>query len=93
MPRLLAIEPRSNFRLSLRYSDGVVGVVDLSDLAGRGAFASWNERGNFDKVHLENGAPCWENGADLCPDMLYLRLTGKHPDELFPALSRAKTHA
>jgi hypothetical protein len=33
------------------------------------------------------------SGVDLCPDALYLRVTGKSPEEKFPALQHELAHA
>ena len=71
------------YRLWLRYGDGVEGEVDLSDLAGRGVFAAWSDRSFFESVRIdESGALAWGDSLDLCPDALYLRLTGKSPEEV-----------
>ncbi len=43
-------EAMENFRLSLKFDDGTSGVVDLSDLAGRGVFEVWKEYDEFRKV-------------------------------------------
>jgi hypothetical protein len=32
-----------------------------------------------------HGAIEWPGNLDLCPDALYLRLTGKRPEDVFPA--------
>ena len=40
MLRPTAVEPRSGYRIWLRYSDGTAGEVDLSALAGQGVFAA-----------------------------------------------------
>ena len=49
MIRALEVEAREGLRIWLRFSDGSVGEVDLSDLAGRGVFPGlgppWNLRG------------------------------------------------
>ena len=45
MIRPIEVEPRDGFRIWLRYSDGATGEVDLSDVAGRGVFETWNEPG------------------------------------------------
>ncbi len=39
MPALIEMRPLEQYRLWVRYSDGVEGVVDLSDFAGDGVFA------------------------------------------------------
>ena len=86
--------PRPEFRLFLRFDDGTSGEVDLSDLAGRGVFSAWLELGVFDQVRISDaGAAEWPGENDLCPDALYIRLTGKSPDEVLPALRRISTHA
>ena len=78
----------------MRFDDGVSGEVDLSDLAGRGVFSSWLQSGMFDQVRItEAGAAEWPGEADLCPDALYMRLTGKSAAEVLPALRRIAAHA
>ena len=85
--RPLEVEPRGDCRLWLRYSDGAQGEVDLSDLAGRGVFKAWDEDGYFATAHIgAAGGIAWEGGIELCPDSLYMRLTGKSIEEVVPAL-------
>lgn len=70
--------PREGYRVWLRYSDGVAGEVDLTDLAGRGVFEAWESRAYFEAVRIaEDGGIAWGEEIELCPDALYLRLTGK----------------
>ena len=81
--RPTAVEARAGYRIWLRYSDGAAGEVDLSDLAGRGVFAAWNDRSFFETVHLsEGGAIAWGEELDLCPDALYMEITGKSVAEV-----------
>jgi hypothetical protein len=82
------------YRLELRYDNGESGVVDLSEYVGRGVFAAWEQPRVFGQVAVTNeGAVEWPGEIDMCPDALYLRMTGKRPDELFPALRNRMTHA
>ncbi len=81
-------------RLYLEFSDGQKGEVDLSDLAGKGVFEVWDNPGFFEKVHIgPNREIKWDDEIELCPDSLYLKLTGKTPEELFPTLRREQPHA
>lgn len=90
MPKLTTARPLPNYHLWLQYEDGVVGEVDLSDLAGRGVFRAWAEPGFFETVTIdEHGAVVWGEALDLCPDSLYLRLTGKTAEDVFPSLRSA----
>ena len=94
MFKIVEVKALQGYRLWLRYEDGVEGEVDLSDLAGRGVFAAWNEREFFESVRIdESGALAWGDSLDLCPDALYLRLTGKTPEEVFPKLKSSEVHA
>ena len=92
--KITAAKPLDGFHLWLRFSDGTEGVADLSDLAGHGVFSAWNTPGAFAGVTVtEFGAVAWDNEIDLCPDTLYLRVTGKTPDDLFPSLRETVVHA
>jgi hypothetical protein len=84
MIRPVEVRALGRYRIWLRYEDGTEGEVDLSYLAGRGVFAAWNDQGTFAQVRLgSHGAIEWPGELDLCPDSLYLRLTGKQPGEVF----------
>jgi hypothetical protein len=94
MPRPIEVQARPSYRLWLRYDDGVAGEVDLNDLVGRGVFEAWDDVALFEAVRIaEHGALVWGEAIDLCPDAMYLRLTGKRPEDLFPTLSEAEVDA
>ena len=85
MVRPTEVEPREGYRIWLRYSDGASGEIDLSYLAGRGVFKCWNHRAPFEAMHIAPaGGIAWGDDAELCPDALYMRLTGKSVAELMP---------
>ncbi len=86
-----ALEP---YRIWLRYEDGTEGEVDLSDLAGRGVFEAWEDREVFEDVRVGSfGEIAWGEEMDLDPYALYMRLTGKSPEELFPGVRETRTGA
>ena len=94
MHKIIDVEAMSDYRLRLTFADGTAGTVDLSDLAGKGVFALWNDRSAFEAVRIgEVGQLCWGDQIDLCPDAMYLRLTGKKPEDIFPNLTRGPIHA
>jgi hypothetical protein len=85
--KITKAEPLAGYRLNVEFDDGVCGVVDLSDYAGVGVFAAWLKPGFFEQVAITSeGALAWPGDLDLCPDAVYMRLTGKTPEELFPLL-------
>jgi hypothetical protein len=67
--------------LELTFSDGVRGVVDLTNrIVGRGGvFGPLETPSFFRQVSVDNelGTIVWPNGADFCPDLLYGWATGE----------------
>ena len=82
------VEPRDSYRIWLHYSDGVSGEIDLSHLVGQGVFEAWNDRAFFETVYINpvGGVITWNEDIDLCPDALYMELTGKSFEELTPGI-------
>lgn len=87
MSKIVEVRPLDNYRIWLRFSDGAQGEVDVSDLAGRGVFAAWGDPNVFGAVRVEEGGGIeWPGEIDMCPDALYMRLTGKSVEDVFPSL-------
>lgn len=43
MVKPIQVKALPNYKLWLKYADGVEGEVDLAHLAGKGVFALWND--------------------------------------------------
>ncbi len=90
VPEIVSAQPLDNYTIRLEFADGVMGKVDLSHLAGRGVFKLWDHYENFKKVSIIDGRRlAWSDEIDLDADALYLKLTGKAPEEIFPFLKSA----
>ncbi len=77
---IVNVQPREGYRLMIQFEDGVEGVIDLAEFVPfTGIFTPLLERKEFVSVQVnpELGTICWPCGADLDPDVLYARLTGK----------------
>lgn len=93
MQRIREVKPLGEYRLALVFDDGVSGTVDLSDLVGKGVFKLWSDPRAFERVRIgSSGELAWDDRIDLCPDALYLQVTGQKPEDAFPAL-RESSHA
>lgn len=79
MCRVEEVKALPDYKLWLKFSDGVEGTADLSDLVGKGVFSVWRDKKCFEAVYVdpENHTPAWSGGIDLCPDRLYMEITGK----------------
>ena len=79
-----------DYYLWIRFSDGTEGEVDLTPLVGKGVFSLWNDYAAFEQVTIgEHGQIAWSEEIDLCADALYLQLTGKGIEEVFPNVKAA----
>ena len=94
MKKVSKVKVLSGYRLDLEFDDGVSGIVDLSEAVGKGVFALWHDPLVFGQVRIgSSGELVWGEQVDLCPDALYLKVTGKKPEDLFPALRNHPAHA
>ena len=87
IPTLKEVKPLENFCLHVKFSDGVEGIVDLSEFAGKGVFALWNDYTQFENVSIgSSGELSWNEDVDMDGLGIYLKLTGKKPEEVLPKL-------
>jgi hypothetical protein len=94
MLRLIEVRPLPGYKLHLQYANGVAGDVDLSSLVGKGVFSLWNDPELFQRVLIGSGGELrWSDEVDLCADALYMQITGKTPEEVFPSIAKAAVHA
>jgi hypothetical protein len=94
MRKISKVKVLPKYRLELEFDDGVSGTVDLSENVGKGVFALWSNPLAFERVRIgSSGELVWDDRVDLCPDALYLKVTGKKPEDIFPALRGELIHA
>jgi hypothetical protein len=92
--RIFKVKVLPGYRLELQFDDGVCGIVDLSENVGQGVFALWRDPLAFEQVRIgSSGELFWDDRIDLCPDALCLKVTGKKPEDVFPALRDRPIHA
>ncbi|MBH8553491.1 DUF2442 domain-containing protein [Nostocaceae cyanobacterium CENA357] len=75
---IIAVEPRENYQLHIRFEDGIEGVVDISKIVQfTRVFAPLQDKEYFATVEVnpEYGTIQWESGADLDPDVIYSLIT------------------
>jgi hypothetical protein len=87
MNKIVSAEALANYCVKLTFTTGESGTIDLSHLVGKGVFARWREEEAFRRLEVgPNGDLRWDDEIDLCPDALYMQVTGKTIEELFPNL-------
>lgn len=70
--RILECKPRPNYRVWIRFDDGLEGEVDLSDLVGKGVFEAWKSIDFFNQVRVDPKTETltWGDEIDLDPYVL-----------------------
>jgi hypothetical protein len=72
--RVTHVSALPQFRLRVRFVDGLEGTVDMSALVlsdKAGVFAVLANVDRFNQAHVERGAVTWPNELDLAPDAMY----------------------
>ena len=80
MHEVIWVEPLSDYRIKVTFSEGVVGEIDMSDDIGKGGvFAPLADPTEFAKVHVDSKLHCvtWPGEIDLCPVSMYKDITDK----------------
>ncbi len=83
MKKITALKVLDNYRVWLRFNDGAEGEVDFSSKRRSGIFGIWNRYENFRAARIgDSGELIWNDQLDLCPDSLWLQVTGQDPETL-----------
>jgi hypothetical protein len=62
---------RPDYQVELLFDNGEKRLFDMTPYLGFGVFAELKARKLFETVRVSFDAVEWENGADLCPEVLY----------------------
>lgn len=91
MHRIAEVKALADYKVWIKFADGIEGVVDLSDLVGKGVFSQWQDKKFFDSVYIdgESRTVAWPGGIDLCPDELYAEITGEDINAILKAETAA----
>jgi len=73
MRRITECKAEEDYRLWLRFDDGLEGSVSLGNLLEIGAFKLWRDVREFEKVRVDpdTATVTWEGGIRLDPEILY----------------------
>ena len=77
---VVEVRPLEGYRVFLRFDDGVQGEIDLEPLLSPfdGVFAPLRDLARFREVFVDDGGTiAWPNGADLAPEILYSKVSGR----------------
>ena len=90
MMKIVATKVLDGYRVWLRFADASEGELDFSGQAGKGVFAPWTDYRFFRRASIgdQGRTLSWPGEIDFCADALWLQVTGKPPEDLFPELRK-----
>lgn len=70
--KIVSCKPLSNYRIWIRFDDGLEGKVDLKHLLGKGVFEAWESIEFFEQVYIDpiTHTLTWNEDIDLDPYVL-----------------------
>ena len=81
-PKIKSIKAIEKYKLNIHFQDGISGVYDVSNLAGKGVFKIWDTVNNFFEVFVnpESGAISWPGEIDIDTINVYCQISGISPE-------------
>ena len=79
--RVTNVDVLPNYRLQVRFVDGLEGIVDMSALirsTRAGVFAALANKDLFQQASIEYGAVTWPGHLDLAPDAMHHHIKTNH---------------
>jgi hypothetical protein len=74
---IIEVKPEPDYRLFVRFKDGLAGRVQLRREELTGALAPLLDVKFFEQVFIDGGAVAWPGEIDLAPDAMYAQLTSR----------------
>lgn len=66
------VQPLPDFRLLLTFDNGERRLFNAEPYLDKGMFRELRDASVFNSVRVSFDTVEWANGADLCPEMLYI---------------------
>ena len=79
---VVEVKPEPGYSLSVRFKDGLAGLVQLQPETLTGVLAPLLDERFFRQVFIDEGAVAWPGEIDLAPDAMYLQVVKQHQETL-----------
>ena len=71
-PKAVKVEPLENYVLKITFENGEIKKFDVKPYMEHKAFKDLKKISIFNTVKISGLSIAWVNGADICPDELYI---------------------
>jgi len=79
---VVEVKPEPDYRLFVRFKDGLAGRVQLPRERLTGALAPLLDAQFFEQVSIDNGAVSWPGEIDLAPDAMYAQIATQRNEKM-----------
>ena len=83
---VIEVKPEPDYRLFVRFKDGLAGRVQLAREKLTGALAPLLNVQFFEQVFIDNGAVSWPGEIDLAPDAMYAQISAQRHGSQQPVI-------
>ena len=80
-PNIIEAKPLNNFKLFLKFDDGIKGEIELANLKDKGVFKYWNNEDNFKNFKVLDNIIVWNETLDMDTNAFYLKIINKTFEE------------
>lgn len=88
--KLQEVTYQSDYTIQVKFTDGVIGSVDLTDLVEKGIFQVLKDKEKFSKPYSTGYSIAWSEELEIDAATVYAEITGKHIEEVInPNISYA----
>ena len=74
---VVEVKPESDYRLFVRFKDGLSGHVRLREEELTGVLEPLRDAQFFNRVFIDNGAVAWPGEIGLAPDAMYRQIAAE----------------
>lgn len=71
-PRAIEVDALENYIIKVKFNNGETKKFDVKPYMDHKLFKELKNISKFKTVKISGLSIAWENGADICPDELYL---------------------
>ena len=71
MIAVIKVQPLEDYKLLLMFSNSEQKVFDMRPYLNHGIFKELKDKNIFNSIRIAYDSIEWNNGADLCPDVLF----------------------
>lgn len=80
--KVLEVKYLSDYKIYIKFEDGVSGTIQLDDLVMKGIFKVLRDKAQFAKIYSKGSSIAWSEELEIDATNIYSEITGKDFGEI-----------